>query len=558
MNTDFIRLKKADCTNCYKCIRHCPVKAIRFSGGQAHIIPDACIECGMCFVVCPHDAKSIYSEVSRVKMYLNAGEEVYVSMAPSFVANYETGIACMREALVKLGFKDVEETAIGATVVKREYDRLINEEKRDVIISSCCHSVNLLIQKYYPNELCYLADVISPMMAHCKKIKEEHPGCRTVFIGPCISKKDEAERYGGIVDAVLTFDELSTWLNSEGIIIRKDFDDLKQSKTRLFPTTGGIIRSMAADHPDYTYISVDGTENCMEFLDNIENGNVHKCFIEMSACIGSCIGGPLMERKKNHMLDNRLMVDRYAGKEDFDVPQPASDEIRRTHEYLLLNEKQPTEAEIQEILNRMGKRTKADELNCGGCGYDTCRKKAIAVYQEKAEIEMCFPYLKAQSAALTDNITDNSPNGIIVLNERLEVQKINPSARHLLGIRRDIDVLGENVTRILDPDLFARVLETGENIKDEVQYLADYHLYVETTVTYDKQTRTLICIMRDITDEQIEREKRVDVIRQTAEVADSVVEKQMRIVQEIASLLGETAAETKIALTKLKESISNE
>ena len=131
-------------------------------------------------------------------------------------------------------------------------------------------------------------------------------------------------------------------------------------------------------------------------------------------------------------------------------------------------------------------------------------------------------------------------------------------ARHMLSIRRDSDVLGENVTRILDPDLFVRVLETGKNIKDEIMYLADYRLYVETTITYDKETRSLICIMRDITDEQIEREKRVDVIRQTAEVADSVVDKQMRIVQEIASLLGETAAETKIALTKLKESISDE
>lgn len=557
-STEFIRLKKADCTNCYKCIRHCPVKAIRFSGGQAHIIPEECIQCGKCFVVCPQDAKNIFSEMSQVQMYLSTGADVYVSLAPSFVAQFNTGIESMREALKKLGFKDAQETAIGATIVKREYDRLINEEHKDVLISSCCHSINLLIQKYYPNELCYLADVLSPMLAHCKKIRQEHPDCKTVFIGPCISKKDEAERYGGIVDAVLTFDELSQWFKEKNIVVSQDKDDYEQSKARLFPTTGGIIRSMLADHPEYSYISVDGVENCMEFLENIERGNVHKCFIEMSACVGSCIGGPLMEHKDNHMLDNRLAVDRYAGKEDFDVTQPQTKDIRQTFEYVPLYEKQPGEAEIQAILNRMGKHTKADELNCGGCGYDTCRKKAIAVFQEKAEITMCFPYLKAQSAALTDTITDNSPNGIFVLNERLEVQKINPMARHMLSIRRDSDVLGENVTRILDPDMFVRVLETGKNIKDEIMYLADYRLYVETTITYDKETRSLICIMRDITDEQIEREKRVDVIRQTAEVADSVVEKQMRIVQEIASLLGETAAETKIALTKLKESISDE
>ena len=196
--------------------------------------------------------------------------------------------------------------------------------------------------------------------------------------------------------------------------------------------------------------------------------------------------------------------------------------------------------------------------NCGGCGYDTCRKKAVAVFQEKAELSMCLPYLRGKAEALTDNITNNSPNGIFVLNEKLEVQQINPSAKRILNIRRDTDVLGESVTRIMDPELFVDVLESGNNVVNELRYLADYRIYVEMTVTYDKEARVLICIMRDVTDEQLEREKRVDVIRQTAEVADTVVEKQMRIVQEIASLLGETAAETKIALSKLKESISNE
>ena len=557
-STEFIRLKKANCVNCYKCIRYCPVKAIRFSGGQAHIIPNECIECGQCFVVCPQDAKSIYSELSRVKMYLSTEDEVYVSLAPSFVANYHTGIECMREALLQLGFNGVEEIAIGATIVKREYDRLLNEEKKDVVISSCCHSINLLIQKYYPNELCYLADVVSPMQAHCKKLKEDHPGCKTVFIGPCISKKDEAERYEGIVDAVLTFDELSDWLRQEGIALREDIDDMQETKARLFPTTGGILKSMVADNPEYTYLAVDGVENCMQFLDNIENGGIHKCFIEMSACAGSCVGGPLMENKEKKMLDNVMTVNKYAGPYDFDVEQPHVNNIRKQFDIIPLESRQPSEEQIRQILNRMGKFTAAQELNCGGCGYDTCRKKAIAVYQEKAELSMCLPYLKGKAEALTDNITNNSPNGIFVLNEKLEVQQINPSAKRILNIRRDTDVLGESVTRIMDPELFVEVLETGNNVVNELQYLADYRIYVEMTINYDREARVLICIMRDVTDEQLEREKRIDVIRQTAEVADTVVEKQMRIVQEIASLLGETAAETKIALSKLKESISNE
>ena len=555
-STEFIRLKKANCVKCYKCIRHCPVKAIRFSGGQAHIINNECIECGQCFVVCPQDAKSIYSELSKVKMYLSSGEDVYVSLAPSFVANYNTGIECMREALVQLGFKGVDETAVGATIVKREYDRLLNEDKKDVVISSCCHSINLLIQKYYPNELCYLADVVSPMQAHCKKLKEDYPNCRTVFIGPCISKKDEAERYEGIVDAVLTFDELSSWLNEQGIILREDKDDMADTKARLFPTTGGILKTMAADNPDYTYIAVDGVENCMRYLDDIEKGGIHKCFIEMSACVGSCVGGPLMENNKT--LDNVIAVNKYAGPYDFDVEQPHVNNIRKQFDIIALESRNPSEEQIRTILNRMGKFTAAQELNCGGCGYDTCRKKAVAVFQEKAELSMCLPYLRGKAEALTDNITNNSPNGIFVLNEKLEVQQINPSAKRILNIRRDTDVLGESVTRIMDPELFVDVLESGNNVVNELRYLADYRIYVEMTVTYDKEARVLICIMRDVTDEQLEREKRVDVIRQTAEVADTVVEKQMRIVQEIASLLGETAAETKIALSKLKESISNE
>lgn len=186
---DCLTLKKSNCKNCYKCIRHCPVKAIRFSGNQAHIIGDECILCGHCFVVCPQNAKEIVNETEKVRVLLQS-YPVYVSLAPSFIANYEgVGINAMRTALKKLGFADVEETALGATVVKNEYDRLLREEKRDIVISSCCHSVNLLIQKYFPKELPYLADVLSPMQAHCADLKRRHPGAKTVFIGPCVAKR---------------------------------------------------------------------------------------------------------------------------------------------------------------------------------------------------------------------------------------------------------------------------------------------------------------------------------------------------------------------------------
>ena len=292
-----LTLKKSNCKNCYKCIRHCPVKSIRFSANQAHIIGNECILCGQCFVVCPQDAKEIVNETEKAKVLLASGAPVWVSLAPSFIANYDgVGIAPMRAALEKLGFAGVEETAVGATIVKNEYERMLSEDNCDVLISSCCHSVNLLIQKYFPAELPYLADVMSPMLAHCQDIKKRNPGAKCVFIGPCVSKKDEAEYYEGVVDAVLTFEELTKWLEEEGITLEKNIDVTPESRARFFPTTGGILKTMTKDIPGYTYLAIDGVENCIEALRDIESGKIHRCFIEMSACSGSCVGGPVMEK----------------------------------------------------------------------------------------------------------------------------------------------------------------------------------------------------------------------------------------------------------------------
>lgn len=557
---DCLTLKKSNCKNCYKCIRHCPVKAIRFSGNQAHIIGNECILCGQCFVVCPQDAKRIVNEVEKVKVLIQAGVPVYVSLAPSFIANYDgVGIDSMREALKKLGFRDVEETAIGATYVKNEYERMLAEEDRDIVISSCCHSINLLIQKQFPSLLVYLADVMSPMQAHCADIKRREPNAKCVFIGPCVAKKDEADHYKGIVDAVLTFEELTTWLKEENITLKQEMIPDNQSRARFFPTTGGILKTMKQNAPGYTYLALDGVENCISALKDIEEGRIHKCFIEMSACVGSCIGGPVMEKYHNHsVVKDYISVSGYAGKEDFDVMQPEREDMRKRFSFIEKESRMPSETEIFNVLRQMGKFKPSDELNCGSCGYNTCRDKAIAIIQGKAEISMCLPYLKDKAESFSDTIVKNTPNGLIVLNEKLEVQQINTAMLHIMNLRNANDVLGEPVVRILDPSVFMQVLHSGREIREQKMYLPQYKRYVEQTVIHDQESRMLIGIIRDITEEESSREKRENISRQTVEVADKVVEKQMRIVQEIASLLGETAAETKIALTKLKESIKNE
>ncbi len=555
-----LTLKKSNCKNCYKCIRHCPVKAIRFSGNQAHIIGNECILCGQCFVVCPQNAKEIVDETEKVKVLLQSGAPVIASLAPSFIANYDgVGVNSMRKALKKLGFYDVEETAVGATIVKNEYERMIKEDDRDIIISSCCHSINLLIQKHYPFALNYLADVMSPMQAHCQDIKNRYHNAKTVFIGPCVAKKDEAEHYEGIVDAVLTFEELTEWLKAENIELEKEKDNDVFSRARFFPTTGGILKTMELDNSEFTYLALDGVENCIDALKDIENGRIHKCFIEMSACVGSCIGGPVMEKyHRSSTVKDYISISQYAGTKDFEVSQPSCDKLRKNFEFIEKHSQLPSEFEINGILRQMGKFKPSQELNCGSCGYNTCREKAIAIYQGKAEISMCLPFLKDKAESFSDTIVKNTPNGLIVLNEQLEVQQINDAARKIMNIRSSSDVLGDQVIRILDPTVFMRVRDTGRGVRDERVYLAEYKRYVEQTVVYDRDSRLIIGIMRDVTDEELQRERKENISRQTIEVADKVVDKQMRIVQEIASLLGETAAETKIALAKLKESITDE
>ncbi len=556
---DCLTLKKSNCKNCYKCIRHCPVKSIRFSGNQAYIIGNECILCGQCFVVCPQDAKQIVDETEKVRVLLQGGEPVIVSLAPSFVANYEgVGIGAMKSALKQIGFYDVEETAVGATIVKNEYERMIDEGTRDVIISSCCHSVNLLIQKYFPEELDFLADVISPMQAHCQDIKRRYPDAKTVFIGPCVAKKDEAQYYEGFVDAVLTFDELTAWLKAENIELKRELDQNEHSRARFFPTTGGILKTMTKDNPDYTYMAVDGTENCIAALKDIESGKIHHCFIEMSACAGSCVGGPVMEKFHRSPVKDFVSVAKFSGKEDFEVEQPDRRSLGKDFTVIERRLLPPSENEIREILLQMGKTKPSDELNCGSCGYNTCREKAVAIYHGKAEISMCLPYLKDKAENFSDTITRNTPNGLIVLNEKLEVQQINKAALKILNIRYASDIMGDQVVRVLDPADFVKVLSSGRDLHNKRVYLAEYEKYVEETIVYDKEYRLLVCIMRDVTEEEVQREKKESISRQTVEIADRVVDRQMRIVQDIASLLGETAAETKIALTKLKESINDE
>ncbi|NCB74886.1 MAG: 4Fe-4S dicluster domain-containing protein [Clostridia bacterium] len=557
--SEYIRLNESNCKNCYKCIRHCPVKSISFSGNQAHIIPEDCILCGQCFIACPQNAKEVRDDTAKAKMLISEGVPVIASVAPSFAASFPgIGIVGIEEALKKLGFSGAEETALGATLVKKQYEELVRLGSQDIIISSCCPTVNLMIQKHFPEALPFLAKVVSPMHAHCRDIKSRYPQAKTVFIGPCISKKSEGDDFSEDIDCVLTFDELLNWLRSENIEPEPKNDFSESGRTRIFPTAGGILKSMDCDSEEYSYVSVDGLENCINTLRDITVGRISKCFVEMSACLGSCIGGPVTSKTRHNPLRDYISVQKYAGSRDFDIAMPNEELLTRQFENLERAQVYPDEKQLEEILLKMGKKSSAAELNCGGCGYNSCREKAIAVFQGKADLSMCTPFLRDKAETFSSNILKNSPNGIVVLSEKLEVLQINPAALKILNITNASDIVGDNVVRVMDPTDFITVLTTGKSIRDKRLFLAEYKRYVEKTIVLDKTYHMLLCIMRDVTDEENERQKKEAISRQTVETTDKVIEKQMRVVQEIALLLGETTAETKIALTKLKESLADE
>lgn len=553
---EILRLKKSNCKNCHKCIRHCPVKAIRFSAGQAHVVENECILCGQCFSVCPQNAKLISSDMEKVRVML-ASEPVYASVAPSFAASFPgVGIDALERALVKLGFRGAEETAAGAAIVTKEYERILRDEKPNVLISSCCTSVNLLMQKHYPDTLFALAPVMTPAQAHGTHLKTQHPGAKVVFIGPCIAKKQEAMD-GDQLDAVLSFEELHQWLEAEQITPEQGVDSRPGGKTRLYPTTGGVLGSMKKD-PDYTYLAVDGIEKCAAVLEELRSGALHRCFIELSACQGSCAGGPLLGRQMSGPAQNTARIIHYSTPDDFPVEPHETNAYHREFAPIERIAKQPSQQLIDQMLIRMGKQDPETRLNCGSCGYNSCQEKAVAIIQGKADLSMCLPYMMEKAQGFSDAVVNNSPNAILVLNEDLEVQKINPVACRLFRVRDEKDVLGEAVDRLMDDTVFRKVQQTRRNRTNEREYLSEYGCYVDRTVLFNSESHLVICMMRDVTDEVERLEKKMETRLQAVEIADDVAKKQLKIVQDIASLLGETAADTLIAIDRLKETISDD
>ena len=563
-----IGFEAAQCKNCYKCVRTCAVKAIEVKNGQAQILDDQCILCGRCMEVCPQSAKKFVSDLDKVKYYIQNHEHVIASLAPSYMVALEHHHpGQVAAALKQLGFTQVRETSEAAAYVTGEYARLVQEGNMKNIITSCCPSVNDLIELYHPELAEYVAPVISPMIAHGKMLHEElGNNMRVVFIGPCIAKKREAEidsRTNRYVDAVIDFVELEEWLEEAGIDLLSckpgRMDNRNPKINRLYPVSGGILSAVKAAAGTHTYktIMVHGLDDCISLLESMKKGELEHCLIEMSACRGSCIEGPAIAHRKHSRFLKKITIEELAVNESEqpkDFPKKPEGYFSREFHDRSQTVLMPTEEEIREILRKIGKNTEKDELNCTACGYPSCREKAIAVYQGKAELTMCMPYMQEQARSMARTIMDKSPDAILAVDSDMRIVEFSKAAEVCFGKTRR-EVKHKPLRDLISDSDFRQVYRSHNNIYGKKVYDPHYQLYMIQDIIYMEEQDSVLGLFQNITEEELKKKQQYALKLETVEMAQEVIDRQMMVAQQIASLLGETTAETKVSLTKLRNMI---
>lgn len=565
----YIKVRKANCKNCYKCLKNCEIKSIKYENEQVDVLEDQCVLCGNCIVTCPQQAKLVINDLVKVRGFIDDKNiKTFVSLAPSYVAAFGDNKNKVVSALKKIGFDVIEETSIGAAYVTREYKKLIEAGKMDNIITTCCHTVNMLVTKYYEELIPNMAPVLSPLMVHGKLIKEEYgKDAKVIFVGPCLSKINEIDENPQYIDGALTFQELITWLDSEGVNIDELEDEefnTESSYSRIYPIADGILfdlkKQIAVSGTEksggYDLVSVSGLHNVIELLEEMKLGNVHGVFAEVNSCVGGCVNGPLMPEKSKSGCKNRLEVKAYA---DSALTEGEKNELEilRDFEADTVGVDMPTEQQIREILSQIGKYSKEQELNCGSCGYSTCREKAIAVYQKKAELYMCLPYMTDINQTMANVTLTLTPNYVIAVDENMAIKEFNVAAQKLFKVSRN-SVLNRNLAEFIDTSDFEEVIKKQQTLNDKKVRYDELGIVTEQTIVYSEERNLAIGFIKDVTDEEKSKEQYYNMKLETVDMAQKVIDKQMTVAQQIASLLGETTAETKVTLSKLKNMIVNE
>lgn len=558
MKSKYIRLVEAQCHNCMRCVRECPVGAMTYVHNEPSIAAEECILCGGCYVACPHEAKSLLSEFAQVQKWLDEKQEVVLSVAPSFAAVWPK-LSSLEKILKGRGFSHIEETARGAAVVSKAYENLIEKAEMKNIISTACPSINTLIEKEYGDLVSYMAPVVSPFIAHGRMLKEKYPNAKVVFLSPCVAKYKEIEdqRFTGSIDACIGMEEILDWIQADLKDDEKDeWIDFQGSISRIYPIAGGILQTLApSEH--YKYIAVDGVARVKSLLESMRKDHLEGYFVEVNACQGSCMGGPLLSHFTHNewvgasrIHKNMDLQKITPGKVDVDVDASWAEEniYRPKH----------TEEEIDEEMIAMGK-TSPDKIHdCGACGYESCRLKAIAVLDGKADPKICMPEALERAQSLASVVNENTPNGIIVFDADLKVREMNPAARKLLSYEM-VNPTGMPLDAVLpNPELAEIVAQKQAKTQYLRTYYDIYQRLFEHAIVHITNDDLTVVILMDRTEEEYKEKMMTKMRDETMSVTQKVLDDQMRAVQEIASLLGETTAESKVALVKLQQVITGE
>ncbi len=561
------------CKNCNKCVRECPVNAIRFKDKIAEIDEEKCIACGHCFVTCPKSARNVENEVEIVSKMLESDRKVIACIDSAYIGTFIVPGQYVA-ALRKLGFDSIEECAAGSEQTTVEYIKYIKEnvKKQKYFISSACPSIYLFIQKYHPQLVKYLIPVVTPMLALGKGIKQLDPSAYTVYIGPCLSKKYETlpKADSNPINSLITCQEIIRMFKKKRI----DFESLEPEIPDRVAQSTGTSYSISGDMwpqiseileaNNYDILRVNGLDNVKQLFQSMENETLDDCYIGLSACSESCINGPFIPKESRDLFCRRQKIRQFAANHGWGVQStvPPIDwskvDMKCEFEPIDVPRVVATSEEIKEILKKMGRHTRADEYDCGACGYNTCREKAQAVFEGLAEVEMCWPNLRQKAERKGDTIFINSRNMIILINKDLSIVEINPAAEARFNVKSD-DVKGKHVSELHVPyEDYARAFTIKKDIMNKKINLDKYGMVALQNIIYIKGEDELYISIQDITEEEKRKEELASLKLKTVDIAQNVIEKQMRVAQEIASLLGETTAETKVALNKLKDVVLKE
>ena len=558
MNQNFpIYTTANECQDCYKCVRHCHCKAIRIVNARAAVIPELCVSCGECVKVCPAEAKKIRSDLSRAQYLLHSGAKAYASIAPSYVGYFkDIPIGRLAAALKRLGFVGASETAIGAQFVSAQTAELLKQAGPGVYLSTACPASVDFIRKYYPAWTDNFLPVASPVMAHCKYLKQIYgDDIKIIFVGPCAAKKNEADRNPDDLSLAITFAALESWLKSEGISLDKMNEEplvpVQAEEGRVYSIEGGMNETLRSPEVDARLLAVSGLPNIARLIEKVDLATLKesgsKIFVEMLACDGGCVNGPVMGRESSR-IDILLETAAHAPHRS-SVGREVPVNIQQLIYPDRHSEPQPEEAAILQALHRIGKYSAEDELNCGGCGYNSCREFAKAMLDGKAETSMCLSYLRKISQKTSNALIRYIPVAVVLAGQDLQVIECNRHFAELCGedTLLAFDACGNLNGAYLDSmidftDLFESVLANGGEIEKFNQVSGEKILNISVFTINEGQT--VGAVIQDVTQNELKRE-------QIAERAKEVIRKNVMTVQKIARYLGEHMADTEILLKEV-------